>query len=170
MREPLRGKLHTYSATFSPKPSIGARFANPDIVRRFGYEMDMRWDQLQGYLDMIADRSNCKDSCEIVNGMDLWKHGEGGFLRPERNGLISPEKSYGLVAVYDAIHVISGKGCGFDREMEIIFSVKEYGNVVNDVREIMEAGLPPGIVVGKAWRFHSVDMEEGFSIRTAERF
>ncbi len=165
MYDSLRGKLHTYSASFSPKPLIGVRFANPGIVRRFEDEMAWRWDGLQGYLDAIAQRSRYKDSSEMVMGMNLWEHGEAGTLAPERNGSFLPAKHYGLVAVCDVTHVISPEGCYFDHEMEIIFSVKDHSFVAQNVREIMEADLPAGIAVREAWRFYSVDMENGFSIR-----
>ncbi|MBI4177483.1 MAG: hypothetical protein HY516_03890 [Candidatus Aenigmarchaeota archaeon] len=165
MYEPARGKLHTYSVMLSPKPLAGVRFANPDIVRGFEIEMDMRWSELQGYIDTFAQRSACAEDSEVVEGMSLWKHSEGGIVMPVKGGLLLPPKNYGLVGIYDAVRVISGTGCGIDREMEVLFSVKDYGEVVEDVRKIVEKNLPPGISVSRASRLYSVDMEDGFSIR-----
>ncbi len=170
MDDSLQGKLCTYSAKFSPRPLLGVRFANPDIVRRFEDEMDRRWDYLQMYLETIGERSRYKDTNETLNGMVLWQHAEGGTLTPEKEGLFLPTKYYGLVAVYDVVHVIHEKGDGFDREMEVLFSVKEHDFVAGNVKEIMENGLPSDVVVGKAWRYRSVETGGGFSIRHMDRF
>ncbi len=157
-------KLHVYSAHFEPRPLAGIRFANPDIAEEFKAEMMGRWESLQGYLDVSATPSTYECGRNSWNGIDTWRHIEGGLITPVQSGLSLPPKPYALLGLYDIFVVTAGTSQGLEYEMEVLMKAG-YEDIVREAESIMQVGLPSSVTVKKMRRLYADEVNGGFSAR-----
>ncbi|MBI1971910.1 MAG: hypothetical protein HYS53_01275 [Candidatus Aenigmarchaeota archaeon] len=167
MREPFSGKMHIYSAHFEPKPLAGVRFANPDIIRTFRKEMEARWEKLGAYLiSCQAMTSLYMHNLTAEQGLEAWTHTEGGTaIMQTQSGVFLPPRPYMLAGLCDAFIVDTATGRGVEYEVEILLR-SGHEKIIEDAREIMQAGLPPSVVAREETkRLYTKDVDGGLMTR-----